>query len=77
MSGEGGKWVASTVKEEHIAKLRAAGYLAADITPRLPHKGQVTPTPEPHERVAFLAHFMPGLEFPLHPFVRGLMFYYG
>ena len=25
----------------------------------------------------FLAHFVHGLEFPLHPFVRGLMFYYG
>ena len=26
MSGAGGKWVASTFKEENIAKLRAAGY---------------------------------------------------
>ena len=25
----------------------------------------------------FLTHFLRGLGFPLHPFVQGLMFYYG
>lgn len=69
--------MASTVKEKNIANLRAAGYLAADIVHRLPDDGQVIPTPGPHERVVFLAHFVPGLGFALHPFVRGLMFYYG
>ena len=43
----------------------------------LPDEGQLIPTPEPHERVVFLTHFLRGLGFPLHPFVRGLMFYYG
>ena len=65
------------MKEEHITKLRAAGYLAADIAHRLPDKGKVIPTPGPREMVVFLAHFVRGLGFPLHPFVRGLMFYYG
>ena len=69
--------MASTVKEKNIASLRAAGYLAADIAHRLPDEGQVIPTPGSHERVMFLAHFVRGLGFPLHPFVRGLMFYYG
>ena len=69
--------MASTVKEEHIAKLRAAGYLATNIAHRLPDEGQIIPTLEPHERVVFLAHFVRGLGFPLHTFVRGLMFYYG
>ena len=69
--------MASTVKEEHIAKLRAAGYLAADIAHRLPDAGQIIPTPEPHKRVMFVAHFVRGLGFRLHPFVCGLMFYYG
>ena len=69
--------MASTVKEEHIAKLRSAGYLSGDIAHRLPDKGQLIPTPRPHERVVFLPHFLRGLGFPLHPFVRGLMFYYG
>jgi len=69
--------VASTVTEQKITNLRAAGYLAANIAHRLPDGGQVTPTPGPRERVKFLAHFVRGLGFPLHPFVRGLMFYYG
>ena len=69
--------MASTVKEKNIANLWAARYLAADIAHRLPDDGQVIPTPGPHERVVFLAHFVRGLGFPLHPFVHGLMFYYG
>ena len=67
----------SSITEEHIAKLREAGYLAADIAPRLPDVGQIIPTPKPYERVVFLTHFVRGLGFPLHPFVCGLMFYYG
>ena len=67
----------SSVMEEDITKLRESGYLAADIAHRLPDAGQIVPTPEPHERVVFLTHFVRGLGFPLHPFVRGLMFNYG
>ena len=48
----------------------------SDIAHWLPDEGQVIPTPRPHERVVFLPHFLRGLGFPLHPFVRGLMFYY-
>ena len=69
--------MASTVTEGHIKKLRKAGYLSNDIAHRLPEEGQLIPTPRPHERVVFLPHFLRGLGFPLHPFVRGLMFYYG
>ena len=65
------------VMEENITKLREAGYLAADIAHQLTDVGQIIPTPEPHERVVFLTHFVHGLGFPLHPFVRRLMFYYG
>ena len=54
-----------------------SGYLAKEIGHRLPPAGQVVPTPEPHERVVFLPHFVRGLGFPLHPFVRGVMYYYG
>ena len=67
----------SSVTEENNTKLRGAGYLAADIAHRLPDAGQIIPTPEPHERVVFLPHFLCRLGFPLHPFVQGLMFYYG
>ena len=69
--------MASTVKEEDIKKLREAGYLAKDIAHRLPAKGQIVPIPEPQERMVFLTHFVCGLGFPLHPFIRRLMFYYG
>ena len=67
----------SSVTEGHIKKLRKAGYLARNIAHRLPETGRLIPTPRPHERVVFLPHFLRGLGFPLHPFVRGLMFYYG
>ena len=69
--------MASSVMEENIKKLREAGYLPANIAHRLLNAGQIVPMPEPHERVVFLSHFVRGLGFPLHPFVRGLMFYYG
>ena len=77
MFGAGGKWMASSVTEGHIKKLRGARYLSANIAHQLPAAGQIVPTPEPHERAVYLHHFLRGLGFPLHPFVRGLMFYYG
>ena len=69
--------MASSVKEGHITKLRDAGYLSGNIAYRLPDAGQLIPTPGPHERVVFLPHFVRGLGFRLHPFVRGIMYYYG
>ena len=77
MYGAQGKWMASTVKEKDITELREAGYLSREIAHRLPAKGQIVPTPEPHERVVFIPHFVHQLGFPLHPFVCRLMFYYG
>src|SRR5215216_5071997 len=76
-SGSKGKWEASSVTEKDIQDLRSVGYLSTNITHRLPVKDQVIPTPEPGERAVFIPHFLRGLRFPLHPFVRGLMFYYG
>ena len=69
--------MASSVKKEDIKKLREAGYLSKDTAHRLQAEGQIKPTPKPQERVVFLSHFIRGLGFPLHPFVCGLMFYYG
>ena len=76
-SGPKGKWEASSVTEKEIKDLRSAGYLAATIAHRLPTEGQIIPTTKPDKRVVFLPHFLRGLGFPLHPFVRDLMFYYG
>ena len=47
MSGVGGKWMTSSVTEEHIERLRSAGYLSSDIAHRLPDEGQLIPTPGP------------------------------
>ena len=69
--------MASSIKNKDIKELREAGYLAKEIVHRLPAEEQIVPTLEPHEMVVFLTHFFCGLGFPLHPFVRGLMFYYG
>ena len=46
-----GRWAASSVTEEDIAKLQKARYLTAEIPHRLCTKGQVIPTPKSGERV--------------------------
>jgi hypothetical protein len=76
-SGAKGKWEASTVTNDDIKDLKRAGYLSANVAHRAPEEGQVVPTPRSGERVVFIPHFIRGLGFPLHPFVRGLMFFYG
>ena len=68
--------MASSVTEEDISKLREARYLTAEIYHRLPAQGQVIPTPRSNERVVFISHFLRGLGFALHPFIRGVMFNY-
>ncbi len=45
MSGAGGKWMASSVMEGQIQKLRDAGYLSNGIVHRLPDEGELIPTP--------------------------------
>ena len=47
MSGAGGKWMASSITEGHIKKLRNAGYLSSDIAHWLPNKGNPSPPPGP------------------------------
>ena len=56
--------MASSLKKRDIKELREAGYLAKEIVHRLPAKGQIIPTPEPHDRLVFLTHFVRGLGFP-------------
>ena len=67
----------SSITEEDIKKLREARYLTAEVSHRLPARGQVVPTPKPNENVVFVSHFLRGLGLALDPFARGLMFYYG
>ena len=72
-----GRWVPSSVTEEDVRKLRDATYLTGKVSDRLPAHGQAIPSPQPGESVVFTSHFLQGLGFPIDPFVRGLMFYYG
>ena len=53
-----GRWVASSIHEEDITKLREVGYLTADIKHMLPAPGQIIPTPEPSESIVFVSHFL-------------------
>ena len=48
----------SSIMEEDIKKLRVAKYLTAEISHRLPARGQVVPTPEPNKSVVFVSHFL-------------------
>ena len=64
-----GQWMASSVIEGDIKKLREARYLTAEISHMLPAQGQVIPTPEPNESVVFVSHFLQGLGCSLDPFV--------
>src|SRR3954466_2942612 len=79
MSGSGlqGQWMPSSVTEEDVSRLREARYLTSEIPHRLPIQGQAIPSPQPGESVVFISHFLRGLGFPMDPFIRGLMFYYG
>src|SRR3954467_11896338 len=72
-----GRWMPSSVTEEDVLKLREAKFLTGEISHRLPVQGQVIPSPQPGESVVFMFHFLRGLGFPMDPFVRGLLFYYG
>ena len=60
-----------------MRKLRDARYLTGEISHRLPAQGQAIPNPQTGESVVFASHFLRGLGFPIDPFMRGLMFYYG
>ena len=71
-----GHWGGSTVTAVTIAELRDAGYLAPAIAARAPAAGQQVPAPNAGERVVFVPHLVRGPGFPLHPFVRGVMYYY-
>jgi hypothetical protein len=72
-----GHWGGSIVTVATISELRDTGYLTPAIAARAPAAGQLVPAPNAGERVVFVPHLIRGLGFPLHPFVRGVMYYYG
>ena len=73
-----GDWQRSSTKKTDVELLRAQGLLppADQVQVRVPGK-EVFPTPRDGERVCF-ADFIPrGFGFPMHDFVRGLLYAYG
>ena len=73
-----GDWVKSSVKKADLEALRAQALLPPvdQATVRAPGKG-VFPSPREGERVCFVDFLPRGFGFPLHDFVRGLLYAYG
>ena len=73
-----GDWVKSSVKKTDLESLRAQGLLppADQAAVRAPGK-EVLPSPRDGERVCFVEFLPRGFGFPIHDFVRGLLFAYG
>jgi Putative gypsy type transposon len=73
-----GDWVKSSVKKADLEALRAQGLLPPvdQAAVRAPGK-EVFPAPREGERVCFVDFLPRGFGFPLHDFVRGLLYAYG
>ena len=71
-----GDWATSSVKEATLTKLRNDGFLppADRLLVRAPSPKEVLPEPRDNERVLFVESVYRGLGFPLHDFVRGLLY---
>ncbi|CAN6209683.1 unnamed protein product [Urochloa humidicola] len=73
------EWRTSETTQESLEKLVFDGVLPDAATAMWwAAAGEQSPTPTPlTELVVFDAMFLRGLGVPLHPFLRGLLFYYG
>ena len=81
-----GDWRRCSVPHNELVKLQAGEYLPpafmVPVRARLAtYKGgkqaEVTPNPNKGERVCFVPYLIRGLGFPVHPFLRGLLEFYG
>ena len=81
-----GDWKSCSVSQGQLNRLSTSGYL---LEPEFTHirPGLVTldggvlsdnfPTPQGDEHVCFVPFLLRGLGFPIHPFLRGLLYLYG
>ena len=81
-----GDWESCSVSHAQLTKLQVQGYLPpADL---VPVRAGLTsfndealaenfPNPTEGERVCFVSFPLRGVGFPIHPFLRGLLEYYG
>jgi len=71
-----GAWERSAILDRDLSNLRKDGLIPSSDKVRKPG-AEVTPRPEPNERVMFAAYASRGLSLPLHPFLRALLYVYG
>ena len=81
-----GDWRRCSVPHNELVTLQAEGYLppafmvpvrAGLATYKGGKQAEVTPSPNKGERVCFVPYLIRGLGFPVHPFLHGLMEFYG
>lgn len=73
-----GDWRASNVSMRTLTALQKEGQIPSESgSIRKPDKEEEVPRPRGNERVIFADHVSRGLSFPLHPFLRALLYVYG
>ena len=73
-----GDWSRTSVNETHLEEFRQKGWLPPSEQFAARAAGlEVRPAPRAGERVCFVEFLPRGISFPLHDFVRGLLYAYG
>jgi hypothetical protein len=72
-----GNWVQTKFGDKELASAERIGLLKNDPAEILVADPEIIPRPPAGFWVIFLAFLLRGLSFPLHPFLRGLLFAYG
>jgi hypothetical protein len=72
-----GNWVQTKIGDKELASAEKISLLKNDPVEVLIAGPKIIPRPPTGFRVIFLAFLLRGLSFPLHPFLRGLLFAYG
>ena len=81
-----GDWESCSVSHLQLNRLQTQGYLPpadlVSVRAGLASMGDGAlaenfPNPSQGERVCFISFLLRGVEFPIHPFLRGLLEYYG
>src|SRR4051812_32960009 len=81
-----GDWESCTIPHSELTSLQANGFLpqaymasvrAGLVTYKGGKQAEGTPNPSKGERVCFVPYLLRGLGFPIHPFLRGLLEFYG
>ena len=81
-----GDWRRCSISHNELVKLQTEGLLppaimvpvrAGLVTYRGGRQAEDTPSPNKGERVCFVSYLIRGLGFPIHPFLRGLLKFYG